>query len=98
MKLLATLALSVTALVAQSSRAELQSVTAVRHWSLSEVTRVAVEVSGRFEFKTERLHNPERVYFDILNARPRIDSRRIYSEQLKDRFVSRLRWPRRCQG
>ena len=91
MKLVATLAVSVVALAAQSSRPALHAVTAVRHWSLSEVTRVAVEVSGTFEYKTERLHNPERVYFDILNARPRIGSRRIFAEQFNDKFVSRLR-------
>src|SRR5436190_5136484 len=91
MKLVATLAVSVVALAAQSSRPALHSVTAVRHWSLSEVTRVAVEVSGTFEYKTERLHNPERVYFDILNARPLIGSRRIFAEQFNDKLVSRLR-------
>jgi N-acetylmuramoyl-L-alanine amidase len=91
MKLLATLALSITALAAQSSRAGLQTVNAVRHWSLSEVTRVAVEVSGSFEYRTERLHNPERVYYDILHARPRIDSRRSFSEDLNDKLVSKLR-------
>src|SRR5436305_1525891 len=91
MRLVATLPLLVTALAAQSSRAELHSVTAVRHWSVSEVTRIAVEVSGSFEYKTERLHNPERVYYDILNARPHINSRRIFSEELNDRLVSKLR-------
>jgi N-acetylmuramoyl-L-alanine amidase len=66
-------------------------VTAVRHWSLSGVTRVAIEVSGNFQFRTERLHNPERVYFDILEARPRLGSRRFYSEDLDDKRVTRLR-------
>jgi len=91
MKLVATLAVSVVALAAQTSRPALHSVTAVRHWSLSEVTRVAVEVSGNFEYKTERLHNPERVYFDILNARPLIASRRIFAEELNDKLLSKLR-------
>src|SRR5436305_5444480 len=86
-----TLAVSVVALAAQISRPAMQSVTDVRHWSLSEVTRVAVEVSGTFEYKTERLHNPERVYFDILNARPLIGSRRIFAEEFNDKLVSRLR-------
>ena len=50
-----------------------RTVTAVRHWSLADVTRVAIEVSGEFEYRTDRLHNPERVYFDILNTRPRLE-------------------------
>ncbi|MBM3774804.1 MAG: hypothetical protein FJW37_06515, partial [Acidobacteria bacterium] len=37
----------------------------VRHWSLAEVTRVAIEASGEFEYRHERLSNPDRVFFDI---------------------------------
>jgi N-acetylmuramoyl-L-alanine amidase len=91
MKLIATLAIPVAILAAQSSRSATHTVTAVRHWSQSETTRIAVEVSGSFEYRTERLHNPERVYFDILNSRPRIDARRIYSEEIGDKLVSRVR-------
>jgi len=95
MKLIATFAISGTLLTvlgaAQSSRSANHSVTAVRHWSQSDTTRIAIEVSGTFQFRTERLHNPERVYFDILNARPHIDSRRIYSEEIGDKLVSKIR-------
>ena len=69
-----------------------QAVTAVRHYSVGDVTRLAIEVSGDFDYRTERLHNPERVYFDILNARPWTKSQRIYSEDINnDRFISRFR-------
>ena len=91
MKLIATMAVSVSLLVAQTERPALHSVTAVRHWSLSGVTRVAIEVSGDFRFRSDRLHNPERVYFDIPNSRPRIDSRRLYSVDLDDKLVKRVR-------
>jgi N-acetylmuramoyl-L-alanine amidase len=91
MKLIAALAVSVSLLVAQTERPALHSVTAVRHWSLSGVTRVAIEVSGDFRFRSDRLHNPERIYFDILDARPRMDSRRFYSEDLDDKLVTRIR-------
>jgi N-acetylmuramoyl-L-alanine amidase len=91
MKLIAALAVSVPLLFAQTDRSALHSVTAVRHWSLNGVTRVAIEVSGDFQFRTDRLHNPERVYFDILDARPRMDSRRFYSEDLDDKLVKRIR-------
>ena len=91
MKLIAALAVSVPLLLAQTGRPALHSVTAVRHWSLGGVTRVAIEVSGDFQFRTDRLHNPERVYFDILDARPRMDSHRLYSEDLDDKLVKRIR-------
>ena len=91
MKLIAALAVLVPLLVAQTDRPALHSVTAVRHWSLSGITRVAIEVSGDFQFRTDRLHNPERVYFDILDARPRMSSHRFYSEDLDDKLVKRIR-------
>ena len=93
MKRIAALAVSVAVsmLVAQTERPALRSVTAVRHWSLSGVTRVSVEVSGDFHFTTERLHNPERVYFDMRYVRPSIESKRVYSEQIDDKLLSRIR-------
>jgi N-acetylmuramoyl-L-alanine amidase len=47
-------------------------VTAVRFWSLGEVTRVAVEVSSEFQFKSDRLPNPDRLFYDIQGAKPRL--------------------------
>jgi N-acetylmuramoyl-L-alanine amidase len=91
MKLIVTLAMTATVLAAQSARPAVNSVTALRHWSLPEVTRIAVEVSGEFEFRTDRLHNPERIYFDILNSRPRLDARRAYSQTLDDKLVLKVR-------
>jgi N-acetylmuramoyl-L-alanine amidase len=91
MKPLAALAISVTMLFAQNDRAPLHSVTAVRNWSLADVTRIAIEVSGDFNFRSDRLHNPERVYFDILNARPRIDTKRVWSKAIDDPLVQRVR-------
>src|SRR5437016_5773416 len=96
MKRIAAFAFSVMMVLAQSVFAQNQrpaphSVTAIRSWSLAEVTRVAIEVSGDFQYRTDRLHNPERIYFDILNARPRIDSRRIYAEAVNDKLVQRIR-------
>ena len=77
--------------MAQTEREPLHSVTAVRRWSLTDVTRIAVEVTGSFVFRTDRLHNPERVYFDILNAVPHINSRRSYTENLDDGLLKRIR-------
>ena len=91
MKPLAALAISAAMLFAQNERAPLHSVTAVRSWSLGDVTRIAIEVSGDFTFRSDRLHNPERVYFDILNARPRIDARRVWSKAIDDPLVQRVR-------
>jgi N-acetylmuramoyl-L-alanine amidase len=91
MKRIATLAISAGLLAAQSDRPAVNAVTAIRHWSLADVTRIAIEVTGEFEFRTDRIHNPERIYFDILNAKPRLDSRRFYSLAVGDKLVQKVR-------
>ena len=91
MKHVAALAISISVLMAQSDRSPLRNVTAVRHWSSPDVTRVAIEVSGDFKFRTDQLHEPERVYFDIVNARPQFENRRLYSESVSDKILQRIR-------
>jgi N-acetylmuramoyl-L-alanine amidase len=91
MKLIAALAVPVVLLMGQSDQPALRSVTAVRHWSMKNVTRVAIEVSGSFEYRTDRLHNPDRVYFDILNSHLRIDSKRFYVETVDDSLLQKIR-------
>lgn len=85
-------------LAAQPAREALISITAVRHWSQSDVTRVAVEATGNFVFRTDHLHNPERVYFDILNSRPRAGNRRVYSEDVNDRLLKRVHMAENSPG
>jgi len=91
MRWIAALAVFASVQGAQTEREPLHSVTAVRHWSQTDVTRVAVEVTGDFLFRTDRLHNPERVYFDILDSLPRVGPRRFYSEEVDDRLLNRIR-------
>jgi len=66
-------------------------VTAVRCWSLSEATRVIIEVNGEFTFHAERAHDPERIFFDVNNARPLIEGRRFYSSNVTDQRIKRIR-------
>jgi N-acetylmuramoyl-L-alanine amidase len=70
---------------------ELRRVTAVRCWSLSEVTRVVIEVDGEFEFRAERAHDPERIFFDVKGSRPHINGRRFYSADVADKLVKKVR-------
>ncbi|MGA2041387.1 MAG: N-acetylmuramoyl-L-alanine amidase [Bryobacteraceae bacterium] len=90
MKRVAVLSVLCWALEAHSGNAPVASVTAVRHWSLGEVTRIAVEVSGDFHYRSDRLHNPERIYFDIVNARNGLGTR-YYAEDVSDAVVKRIR-------
>ncbi|MBV9745176.1 MAG: AMIN domain-containing protein, partial [Acidobacteriia bacterium] len=91
MKLMAAIAVSVP-LLAGPVFAQPYSVTAVRHWTVGGVTRIAIQVTGEFEVRSDRLHNPERVYFDIHDARPLFENRRrFYSEEVDDPLLKRMR-------
>jgi N-acetylmuramoyl-L-alanine amidase len=78
------------ALLAAQSAAAL-TVTAVRHWSLGDSTRVVVEVSGEFRFRRDRLSNPDRIYFDILGAKPAVGTGRVVTLPVGDTFVKQIR-------
>ena len=54
---------------------EPRHVTAVRFWSLGEVTRIAVETDGDFRVRSDRLEDPERIFFDLSGTRPNLGSK-----------------------
>ena len=90
MKRFAVLSVVYWTLGANAGSPPMALVTAVRHWSQGDGMRVAVEVSGDFHFRSDRLHNPERIYFDILNARNALGTR-YYAEDISDTLVKRIR-------
>jgi N-acetylmuramoyl-L-alanine amidase len=52
-------------------------VTAVRFWTTADTTRVAVEVSAEFKYKSDHLENPPRLFFDVQGARPAVTLKTI---------------------
>jgi N-acetylmuramoyl-L-alanine amidase len=44
-------------------------VTAVQHWSTPDYTRVTVDLEQDVEFESQRIDNPNRIFFDLKNAR-----------------------------
>jgi hypothetical protein len=87
MRWTAAFVLFVTALAAQMDRQPAVAVTAVRHWTQGSVVRIAIEVSGNFHFLSDRLHNPERLYFDLADTRPQLGDKPYWSETLADGYV-----------
>ena len=79
-----------TALAGQAHRAPLE-VTAVRYWSLAETTRVAIEITGDVHVRSDRVENPDRVFFDFVGARPLINGQRLYSTEVGDKLLKRIR-------
>jgi N-acetylmuramoyl-L-alanine amidase len=87
----AYLAIAASSLLAQSAGSG--HVTAVRHWSLGDVTRIAIEVEADSDFhvRSDRLENPDRLFFDIVGAAPRLGKRGVRVISVGDAFVRQIR-------
>ena len=66
-------------------------VTAVRFWSLGDVTRVAIEVSSDFHYKSDRLTDPDRLFFDIQGAKPEMVSKGMHVIAVGDALLKQIR-------
>jgi N-acetylmuramoyl-L-alanine amidase len=88
--LVCALSFCATALAA-TTKAAPGKVTAVRFWSLGEVTRVAIEVSSEFKYKSERLTNPDRLFFDIQGAKPEMVAKGMHVITVGDSLVKQIR-------
>ncbi len=75
----------------QSSSDAPLAVTGVRFWTLGDVTRVVVEVSGEFDYRGERLSAPDRIYFDILASRPRLAGDAVPVVKVGDGLLRQIR-------
>jgi len=56
-------------LAASSSASEKIDVKGIRYWSSPGYTRVVIDLSSPADFSTNRLSDPDRVYFDLKNSR-----------------------------
>jgi N-acetylmuramoyl-L-alanine amidase len=50
-------------------RNELPRVTGVRHWSTPNYTRVAIDVEQDVKFNSQRIANPDRIFFDLKDTK-----------------------------
>src|SRR5262245_53590126 len=91
MRVLPAIVFTAAMAAAQSNRAELLRVNAVRHWTLPATTRVIIEVSGDFQYHSDRLQNPDRIFFDVLHSRPAITARESLNRELDDRLLKKIR-------
>jgi len=91
MKLVAAVIIPVLTLLAQTVDRAPRTISSVRHSISGDTLRVSVDVSGDFDFRSDRLHNPERVYYDIPNTRPNFDSRLFYNEDVDSALLKRIR-------
>lgn len=71
--------------------AEPHHVTAVRFWSLGGVTRIAIETDGDFQVKSDRLDNPDRLFFDLSGTKPTLSHKSMTVIPVSDQFVKQIR-------
>src|SRR5216684_9136316 len=76
--------------LAQHSSQQLE-VTAVRFWTFAEVTRIAIETNGEFRFRSDRLDNPDRLFFDLLATKPRMGVKGVQTTAVGDKLLKRIR-------
>src|SRR5579863_5451999 len=66
-------------------------VTAVRFWSLGAVTRIAIETDGDFQVKSDRLDNPDRIFYDLSVTKPALTHKSLTVIPVSDHFVKQIR-------
>lgn len=65
---------------------------AVRFWSFSDVTRVAIETHGAYKVTSDHLDSPPRLFFDLRGVRPPVSQRKgIQTFHVGDRLVRQIR-------
>jgi N-acetylmuramoyl-L-alanine amidase len=52
-----------------SAPMHLPRVTAIRHWSTPDYTRVAIDVENEVKFWTQRISHPDRIFFDLRDTK-----------------------------
>ena len=72
-------------------KSETAKVTSVRFWSLGDITRVAIEVSSDFHYKSDRLPNPDRLFFDIVGAKPSMFEKGMHVIPVGDKLLKQIR-------
>ncbi|HXN45940.1 MAG TPA: AMIN domain-containing protein, partial [Bryobacteraceae bacterium] len=84
-------ALALVACLAACSLAASPQITAVRFWSLGEVTRVAIETDSETQYHVERIDSPERIFLDLAGVRRQAGTRGMQVIPVNDRLVKQIR-------
>jgi N-acetylmuramoyl-L-alanine amidase len=67
------------------------AVTGVRFWSFGDTTRIVIEATGEVLLQSDRVPNPDRLFFDFMGARMRLGRRGQHSIPVGDRLLRQIR-------
>jgi N-acetylmuramoyl-L-alanine amidase len=54
---------------AEAKAGRLPRVTGIRHWSTPDYTRVAIDLESEIKFGSQRIANPDRIFFDLRDTK-----------------------------
>lgn len=63
----------------------------VRFWSNAGATRIAIELNGPFEYRADRINNPERLFFDLPNTKPSRNPKGVEVIAVNDPLLRQIR-------
>jgi N-acetylmuramoyl-L-alanine amidase len=67
------------------------AITAIRHWTLNDATRIIIETTGEAEYTSDRVPNPDRLFFDFEDTRIRLGQRGLISYPVNDPRLKQIR-------
>lgn len=90
--------MAVVAMAPAIAAPAVERVTDIRFWTAGDTTRVAIEVSGEFSFTSDRLHNPERIFFDLEHTRLALKGGKANNITVGDGLVKQVRFAEKRPG
>ena len=81
-----------------SAAQTVEKVTDIRFWTAGDTTRVAIEVSGEFSYRAERLSAPDRVFFDLTTTKLALKGNKATTIPVKDGLVKQVRLAEKQPG
>ena len=91
MRLPALASIALLAALPALPQTEALQLSGVRFWSFQDFTRVAIEINGEFRYSSDRIANPDRIYFDLYGTKPHLDKSRVSVREVNDQFLKRVR-------
>lgn len=67
------------------------ALTAVRFWSFADSTRVVIETTSEFEFRRDRVPDPDRLFFDLKDTNVRLNKRGLVTFAVNDVRLRQIR-------
>jgi N-acetylmuramoyl-L-alanine amidase len=85
-----------TDLPAEAADGKPSRVLGIRHWSTPDYTRVAIDLEQGVKYQSQRIENPDRVFFDLLNTK--LDSKLAKTFDVSDGLLKDVRMAQFAAG